>query len=330
MKQKTKKLEEGITLIALVITIIVLLILAGISVAMLTGDNGILNKSTTAKVKTENGTVEEQAKLLLSEYQLYKKTENIAGTSINYLERSATGKEFMKKDEEHTEPETYLVRWEEAIPEGTTGRGKEYKKDQYLVEKVNEKVGNITYEYLLSYYNEKGEQTKLLYINPDGQTPETPKDDKVDYGNKKPSEDTRTVMEQAEAAKPAGSTIDKSTNENTGIVMIDSNGNEWTWIEVPNTVFTTATSSTDYDNIKTDLITYASDYREGSKGQGYNWTDEWYDGCGLTPEEYTNKYQKMLSSVYTNKGFYIGRYEAGIEGSDTDTSLGRYSRTEIT
>ena len=92
MKQKTKKLEKGITLIALVITIIVLLILAGISVAMLTGDNGILNKSTTAKVKTENGTVEEQAKLLLSEYQLYKKTENIAGTSINYLERSATGK----------------------------------------------------------------------------------------------------------------------------------------------------------------------------------------------------------------------------------------------
>ena len=37
--------EKGITLIALVITIIVLLILAGISIAMLTGENGLLNKS---------------------------------------------------------------------------------------------------------------------------------------------------------------------------------------------------------------------------------------------------------------------------------------------
>ena len=38
----------------------------------------------------------------------------------------------------------------------------------------------------------------------------------------------------------------------------------------------------------------------------------------------------MLSSIYTNKGFYIGRYEAGIAGSDENTSLARYSRTEIT
>ena len=41
--------NKGITLIALVITIIVLLILAGISIAMLTGDNGILNKAITSK-----------------------------------------------------------------------------------------------------------------------------------------------------------------------------------------------------------------------------------------------------------------------------------------
>ena len=39
------KNNKGITLIALVITIIVLLILAGISIAMLTGENGILTNS---------------------------------------------------------------------------------------------------------------------------------------------------------------------------------------------------------------------------------------------------------------------------------------------
>lgn len=42
------KNQKGITLIALVITIIVLLILAGVSIAMLTGDNGLLTKSDEA------------------------------------------------------------------------------------------------------------------------------------------------------------------------------------------------------------------------------------------------------------------------------------------
>ncbi len=48
-----KNQEKGITLIALVITIIVLLILAGVTIATLTGDNGILTKAAEAKQKTE-------------------------------------------------------------------------------------------------------------------------------------------------------------------------------------------------------------------------------------------------------------------------------------
>ena len=49
------KNNKGITLIALVITIIVLLILAGISIAMLTGDNGVLSKARQAKADNELG-----------------------------------------------------------------------------------------------------------------------------------------------------------------------------------------------------------------------------------------------------------------------------------
>ena len=49
---KTKKNTRGITLIALVITIIVLLILAGITIAALSGDNGILKRAAEAKEKT--------------------------------------------------------------------------------------------------------------------------------------------------------------------------------------------------------------------------------------------------------------------------------------
>ena len=47
------KENKGITLIALVITIIVLLILAGVSIAMLTGQNGILSQAQNASTQTE-------------------------------------------------------------------------------------------------------------------------------------------------------------------------------------------------------------------------------------------------------------------------------------
>ena len=59
-----KKLNQrGITLIALVITIIVLLILAGVSIAMLTGQNGILTQAQKAKTTTANKSAEEKVKL---------------------------------------------------------------------------------------------------------------------------------------------------------------------------------------------------------------------------------------------------------------------------
>ena len=65
-KQKFKE-NKGITLIALVVTIIVLLILAGISIAMLTGQNGILNRATEAKNTTGTAQVDEQVKLSVAE-----------------------------------------------------------------------------------------------------------------------------------------------------------------------------------------------------------------------------------------------------------------------
>ena len=64
MKEKFKKTKQkGITLIALVITIIVLLILAGVSIAMLTGDNGILTQAQNAKEKTDIETEKEKVKI---------------------------------------------------------------------------------------------------------------------------------------------------------------------------------------------------------------------------------------------------------------------------
>lgn len=48
-----KREDKGITLIALVVTIVVLLILAGISISMLLGENGIIKQANDAKEKTE-------------------------------------------------------------------------------------------------------------------------------------------------------------------------------------------------------------------------------------------------------------------------------------
>ena len=62
MKEILKQ-KSGITLIALVITIIVLLILAGVSIAMLTGDNGILTQAQNAKNKTEQASATERIQL---------------------------------------------------------------------------------------------------------------------------------------------------------------------------------------------------------------------------------------------------------------------------
>ena len=64
MKEKTKKIE-GITLIALVITIIVLLILAGVSISMLTGENGILTQTQNAKEKKEIASEKEAIQLTM-------------------------------------------------------------------------------------------------------------------------------------------------------------------------------------------------------------------------------------------------------------------------
>ena len=60
------KNNKGITLIALVITIIVLLILAGVSIAMLTGQNGILTRAGDATNATVQGDVEEATKLAVA------------------------------------------------------------------------------------------------------------------------------------------------------------------------------------------------------------------------------------------------------------------------
>lgn len=74
-----KKNNKGITLIALVITIVILIILAGITISQLTGENGLFARAKQAKEDTENVTNEEN-----------KILEQYANLMDDYIENSGT------------------------------------------------------------------------------------------------------------------------------------------------------------------------------------------------------------------------------------------------
>ena len=240
-KQKNKKSETGITLIALVVTIIVLIILAGVSIAMLVGENGIITQAQRAKEKTAQAQVEEQKQLAMLEAAM--NTENRPYTDKNG--DTAT------------------------IPAG------------FAVSKVN------------------GEQ-----------------------------------------------------NINTGLVIVDKDGNEYVWIPVINennwgidwTEVNDLEENTEeyFLAIEKALKEYTNTYQDD------NYEDKWYgdEECGIygyyngekfvyytngnmTENEYVELYQNMLKSIYKHNGFYIGRYEMGIDVANSVDKANNISRTNI-
>ena len=124
---------------------------------------------------------------------------------------------------------------------------------------------------------------------------------------------------------PKGFKQVNGTNLDNGLTIEDSTGNQYVWVEVPKTdeVYPTAGlnitefTENEYTAIETDLHTYTNDYRNGT-----SYKDEYYSNetTGLTNEEYYNLKKKMLKSIYQNGGFYVGKYEAGIE-NEARTSL---------
>ena len=92
MKQNLKervKSKNGITLIALVITIIVLLILAGVTIATLTGDNGILTKAQSTKIQSERASIKEQIELAVVASRINDNLDESIDTTILEAELDA-------------------------------------------------------------------------------------------------------------------------------------------------------------------------------------------------------------------------------------------------
>ena len=278
LKKKTrlkelKKSSKGVTLIALVITIIVLLILAGVSIAMLTGDNGILTQAKEAKEENIAGTEKEQIKLAMQSLKMRKQADNVSTTVVaDELQNQLIADGAKNVTVEDGENGSLVVKYADS-------------KNQYTV-------------------NQNGE------IGENGETP---------GGADKPGTETGGTLPSTAETKPflpTGATVvEKDLNK--GVVIKDSNGNEWTWIEVPKSIYantaynggTAPTSSTDYAKIESTMQKYAEAYR-GS------YTDEWQEEPQhgfASAEEYNNHKNTMLKSVYENGGFYIGKYEVGTE-----------------
>ena len=143
---KKERTNQGITLIALVITIIILLILAGISIAMLTGENGLLTKALKAKEEHLISQYKEEINLIIAEEVAERKTEIKEEPMIVSLEQKIRKKEWVNQEK--------VKQYNE---EGITEEQAENNK--YLF--VESKEG---YEFIIEVDNEK-ETAKITEAN---------------------------------------------------------------------------------------------------------------------------------------------------------------------
>ena len=77
------KNQKGITLIALVVTIIVLLILAGVAIAMLTGENGILGNASNASSNNAYTSANDQVRLAYMAVRTEIMAKKVANSAYN-------------------------------------------------------------------------------------------------------------------------------------------------------------------------------------------------------------------------------------------------------
>ena len=289
MLRNTLRRNKGITLIALVVTIIVLLILAGISINALAGQNGLLNRTVESKEATGIAQTEEAIKVAVMDAA----TQGLGTITDANLKTALNNNVGAGK---------YEITGDETNGWTVTVDGKDYKISS---------TGNM--EGTTSGGSSGGNQGGGTTGGNTGSLP-------TGTGTT-PYLPDKTKFEQVDG-----------TDLDSGLVIKEkATGSEYVWVEVPRTaeVYPNAgvniTSFTDknYTDIETDLHTYTNDYRNETED-----SDTWYDATNDSEEanksdwyqsesDYNTAKKKMLKSVYQNGGFWVGRYEAGIEVNRT-------------
>lgn len=139
MKQIRNKKERGITLIALVVTIIVLIILAGVSINLIFGNFGVVTKAKEAKNKMEAAQYEEELKMCVLELQADEATN---GTEFSMETIRKKLVEKVKKVENTTDIE--FPTKESATKLEGTYKGYEFYIDEKYVVHVGDKAIGIS------------------------------------------------------------------------------------------------------------------------------------------------------------------------------------------
>ena len=150
--RESKTKNKGITLIALIVTIIVLLILAGVTISTLTGNNGIITKANDAKFKTNLSALEEEIEIYRVGEQLNNKTgidqyPVIKEETLENVDKSTINDELKRK----------MVKWatttgkDEIATLDTIDYSKFYKIDKEKIQSANNFKGDL---YLIALENE--------------------------------------------------------------------------------------------------------------------------------------------------------------------------------
>ena len=144
--------NHGITLIALVITIIVLLILAGVSLSLIAGDNGILKRATDSKVVHETAQMQEEVDLALADLQAEYYETSASGTFADYVKAKLESDEGIK-----TSRGTLKFKENDVIY--TDGNGNEIAKGTF-----DENTGKITITSVNGQTSNSGNEEKKNFI----------------------------------------------------------------------------------------------------------------------------------------------------------------------
>ena len=264
--------SKGITLIALVVTVIVLLVLAGVSISMLTGQNGVLTRAAEAKTKTDEVNVQEKERM--EEYDDKITQYNLPATA----EGQSKGTEI-KRPPEYSKNVKAIADGNGnyfPLPEGAEYRG------EGVVKKVNENdnVGVVVYI----------KESEFVWVPVDDAVLDKNDENKIANLPKQASE-----WKGKESYTPMAVKVGENYN---GILYN----------------FSGSSAYLKYNNSANNYLGGQSDYREPDLVTSYDGGSS--DTVNMPNENLQKQYDDMIESVVRYKGFYVARYEAGIENGN--------------
>ena len=322
--KKNLKVNRGITLIALIVTIIVLLILAGVSIAMLTGQNGILTQAQKAGEQTDIGQEKEAISLAYNG----AKAENNGGDvdyddlnrnfGYNNTDATAEGSNpitvtFKESGRQYTIDENGVISGptEANIVASIKIEGEKSEGEPPLPSTEFKHVeGTVDDGYVIEDTN--GNQFVWVPVD---------KNQKIKVNVTSKEEITSITL-----TDPYGDTILTESNKGTSYtndnITPTINGPYILKVKTANEEKTTMLGVHSLYAIDTTTDWQATD--EYAKAEGYNTFEEMYSDWGYETEEeflmngsgmkdYYSETEDYKDSVNENGGFYIGRYEASFE-----------------